>query len=405
MSQHKREIAVVGGGLAGYCAAIGFAAQGFETTLLAPKPLREDRRSTALIGSSVAFLDRIGVLERIMRAGAALTRMRIVDDTGRLLRAPTVEFDAAEIGIPAFGYNVLNLDLASILADRAGELGERLAVIDTGATGIAIEPDAVDVTLANGDSLRASLVVGADGRRSVVRGGAGIRSRDWSYPQTAIVLNFEHEVDHADLSTEFHTPTGPFTQVPLPGRRSSLVWVERPEIAELVVDLAPERLATMIEERMHSILGKVEVDGPVQAFPLRGSVAQRQTAPRVALIGEAAHVFPPIGAQGLNLGLRDAAAIVEAATTARDDPGRQSALLRFETRRRTDVLSRTAGVDALNRSLLSDFLPVQALRSAGLAAMSALPLLRRFAMREGAAPGAGLFGLPEAVRAGFSSRP
>jgi 2-octaprenyl-6-methoxyphenol hydroxylase len=402
VSTHKREIAVVGGGLAGFATAIGLALDGFATALIAPKPPVEDRRSTALIGTSVAFLDEIGVLDRILPKAAALRSMRIVDDTGRLLRAPTVEFDAAEIGVAAFGYNILNADLSAALSERAAELGDRLAVLETAATSLHIEPDAAVIALANGEMLHATLAVGADGRRSVVRTGAGIALREWSYPQTALVLNFRHEAEHGNVSTEFHTASGPFTQVPLPGRRSSLVWVERPEVADLVVDLKPDRLASTVEAKLHSILGKVEIDGPVQAFPLRGAIARRVTAPRVALVGEAAHVFPPIGAQGLNLGLRDAAAIVEAAATARDDPGRGTALLRFEASRQRDVLSRTAGVDALNRSLLSGFLPVQAARSIGLSAMAAIPLVRRFAMREGASPGAGFFGLSNEVRSSLA---
>jgi 2-octaprenyl-6-methoxyphenol hydroxylase len=199
-------------------------------------------------------------------------------------------------------------------------------------------------------------------------------------------------------------PTGPFTQVPLPGRMSSLVWVETPEAAELIVDLKPERLERMIEEHLHSILGAVTLAGPVQRFPLSGATATRMTAPRVALVGEAAHVFPPIGAQGLNLGLRDAAAVVAAAAASRDDPGQPSALARYERARHGDVASRTVGVDLLNRSLLAGFLPAQAARTIGLSVLAAVPLLRRFAMREGVSPGAGIFGIPRSATEGIGGK-
>ena len=403
MTQVKRDIAVVGGGLAGTATAIGLAAGGIDTVLVAPAPGRPDGRSTALIGPSVAFLSEIGVFEAIRAKAEPLSTMRIVDDTKRLLHAPTLCFEAAEIGLPSFGFNVLNADLLSILQERALALG-KLTIVEAACRDVAVNGDRATLTLDDGSEIAATLVIGADGRQSVVREQSGIGLRHWSYPQSAIVLNFSHVRDHGGSSTEFHTPTGPFTQVPLPGRMSSLVWVETPEAAELIVDLKPERLEELIEEHMHSILGSVKLVGPVQRFPLSGATATRMTADRVALVGEAAHVFPPIGAQGLNLGLRDAAAIVAAALASRDDPGQPSALARYERARRGDVVSRTLGVDLLNRSLLAGFLPAQAARTFGLSALAAVPLLRRFAMREGVSPGAGIFGMPRSVTEGIGGK-
>ena len=404
MTQLKCEIAVVGGGLAGFATAIGFAAEGFDTALVAPAQGRPDGRSTALIGPSVAFLDRIGVLDAVREQAAPMTKMRIVDDTNRLLRAPTLTFEAAEIGLAAFGFNILNADLLAILRARAIDLAGRLTLVEGAARGLTTDGGGAELALDDGATISASLVVGADGRNSLVRQEAAIGLRDWAYPQSAIVLNFAHARAHGGTSTEFHTPTGPFTQVPLPGRMSSLVWVETPEAADLIVDLKPERLGEMIETHLHSILGAVTVDGPVQRFPLSGATATRMTANRVALVGEAAHVFPPIGAQGLNLGLRDAAGIVAAASRHRDDPGSAAALLRYEAARRGDVASRTFGVDLLNRSLLAGYLPAQAARTLGLSAMAAIPLLRRFAMREGVSPGAGLLGMPRSVTEGIGGK-
>ena len=397
----KSEIVVVGGGLAGYATAVGFADEGFDTVLLAPAPRSEDRRSTALIGTSVALLETLGVFAALREVAEPLTVMRIIDDTGRLLRAPPLSFDAQEIGLAAFGFNVLNADLMKALAERADAMAGHLRIIDQAVDELEAGPDGAMLRLTDGSRLEASLVVGADGRNSLVRERSGIACRSWGYPQSAIVLNFAHQRDHGGISTEFHRTTGPFTQVPLPGRRSSLVWVETPEAADLIVDLKPERLEAMIEERMHSILGAVTLDGPVQSFPLTGANAARLTATRIALVGEAAHVFPPIGAQGLNLGLRDGAAIIAAATSGRDDPGSPAVLSRYETARRGDVMSRSLGVDLLNRSLLAGFLPTQAARTVGLSALAAIPWLRRFAMREGVAPGAGFKGFSRSVREGI----
>ncbi|TFF27287.1 UbiH/UbiF family hydroxylase [Jiella endophytica] len=392
----RRQIIVVGGGLAGTATALGLASAGFDTLLAAP-PAPEDKRSSAILGRSLAFLADLGVLDALGEARAPLAVMRIVDDLGRLFRAPTVEFRASEIGLTAFGINTLNADLATALQACTAKR-ENLEILPLAATGLTQSDDRAIVSFADGSEMGADLVVAADGRRSAMREAAGIGARQWSYPQTAIVLNFEHTRDHGAVSTEFHTRTGPFTQVPLPGRRSSLVWVEDPKLAELYVELKPEKLASTIADKLHWILGEVTVDGPVARYPLGGSRVERLTGTRLALVGEAAHAFPPIGAQGLNLGLRDAEALVRLAEESRDDPGSRLMLSRYEAGRRGDVVSRTAGVDILNRSLLMDFLPSQIARSGTMAAMGLVGPLRQFAMREGLVPGAGIAGLPRSVK-------
>jgi 2-octaprenyl-6-methoxyphenol hydroxylase len=390
----RRDIAVVGGGLSGYATAIGLALEGFDTLLVAPPTERTDGRSTALIGESISFLAGLGLAERIEAKGERLATMRIIDDTGRLLRAPTAEFRASEIGLFAFGINILNADLLELLQVRASEFPDRLTVVSQPVGDLTVDPAGAVLSLDDGRTFRVDLVVGADGRNSIVRRRSGIAVREWRYPQSAVVLNFSHRQPHNHVSTEFHTRNGPFTQVPLPGRNSSLVWVDTPEAAATAADLRPEKLAERIERRMHSILGAIEITSSVQSFPLGGARASRMVAERVALVGEAGHVFPPIGAQGLNLGLRDAAALVVAAASSRDDAGSRRALQSYDRARRGDVASRTVGVDLLNRSLLAGFLPSQIGRAAGLAALSRLPVLRRFAIREGLSPGSGFRGLP-----------
>jgi 2-octaprenyl-6-methoxyphenol hydroxylase len=204
-------------------------------------------------------------------------------------------------------------------------------------------------------------------------------------------LNFAHARPHRDISTEFHTASGPFTVVPLPGNRSSLVCVVEPSEAQRLAALATGALSETVERRAHSILGRVTVEPGRGVFPLAVETARRFAAERVALVGEAAHVVPPIGAQGLNLGLRDAATIGELAVAAHRgaaDLGAEAVLARYEQLRRPDVASRTAAIDMLNRSLLVDFLPAQGLRGLGLYLLDRIGPLRRALMREGVAPAA-----------------
>jgi 2-octaprenyl-6-methoxyphenol hydroxylase len=200
-----------------------------------------------------------------------------------------------------------------------------------------------------------------------------------------MVLNFRHSLPHHDTSTEFHTEHGPFTLVPLPGERSSLVWVDRPETTAERMALDDDALALAIERRAASILGKVTVDGKRQSFPLSGMTPARFAAGRIVLAGEAAHVFPPIGAQGLNLGYRDVTALGDLLARTGGDPGDPALLAGYERARRGDVFLRTNAVDALNRTLLNGFLPVQAARGFGLFLLDRLPALRRAVMRQGVA--------------------
>jgi 2-octaprenyl-6-methoxyphenol hydroxylase len=251
---------------------------------------------------------------------------------------------------------------------------------------------AATLALASGSSIRAPLVVAADGRKSQLREQAGIAARSWAYPQAALTTILAHDRDHRDTSTEFHTRSGPFTLVPLPGRRSSLVWVMRPSDAERLGGLADEALSLVIERQAQSLLGSMRIDGPRGLVPLSGLSVQHYRGSRLALVGEAAHVFPPIGAQGLNLGLRDVAALRDVVVDARDegeDVGGAVALSRYQRSRALDVRLRSAAVDGLNRTLLTDFLPVDFARGVGLLALAGIGPLRRAAMREGIMPSAG----------------
>lgn len=372
------DIAVVGAGPVGSLAALAAASAGYRVVIVAPDR-GHDPRTTALLMPSVELLEAHGVWEAARSDAAPLTTIRIIDATEHLPRAPEVTFDACEAGHLQFGYNIPNDALNRALADRlATNAVTRIdAVVERFADGTRAEIEAA------GSTVRAGLVIAADGANSRVREDAGFPVRRWSYRQAAFVTTLSHERPHGSISLEFHTPAGPFTLVPLPGERSSLVWVGRPDEAARWSALDPGPLAREIERRAGSVLGRMSVDGPRGVIPMEGMVARRFGAGRVVLVGEAAHRFPPIGAQGLNLGFRDVAVLADLLRRARADGSLAGVPGRYDVRRRADVALRTASVDLLNRSLLTGaFVPTSA-RVVALSAARGIAPLRRAMMRFG----------------------
>jgi 2-octaprenyl-6-methoxyphenol hydroxylase len=381
------EVAVIGGGPAGLVSAIALAAAGVDTLLIAP-PAEDDHRTTALLSGSVTALATLDAWDACRPHAAPLASIRIIDDTTRLLRAPEVRFAAAEIGLDAFGHNIENRYLVAALQQRAAQLN--IPRIAAAALGVACEHAGVTIKLAE-RTVRARLAVGADGQHSMCRHAARIGTHRRTYPQTALTLNLAHLKPHHNTTTEFHTEHGPFTLVPLPGRRSSLVCVLDPPGAAALFAMTDAELAVEIERRAHSLVGRMSLEPGRGLFPLAVETARTLARDRIALVGEAAHVVPPIGAQGLNLGLRDAATLAEIVADARRhgaDVGSPAVLARYDLQRRADVTSRTIAIDLLNRSLLTDFMPLHGARGLSLFLADRIGPLRRALMREGVTPAA-----------------
>lgn len=391
---YEFEAVVVGAGPAGLAAALAMAKSGVATAVIAaphnPSATGTDTRTAALFTNSLTLLRNLGAWEGCEPASAPLRGIRLIDDTGHLLRAPEVLFEAREIGRSAFGYNVPQEPLVAALRDAASAAADALTVIvSAGVRSIAVERDSARLTLAEGRIVSAQLIVGADGRRSICRTAAGIAANTRQYRQAALACTFTHSASHDGISTEFHRRAGPMTTVPMPGRASSLVWVERPDVARRLANLDEAAFACTLMDNLQGLLGDVSNIGPRVVFPLSMMAAESMGRSRIALVGEAAHVIPPIGAQGLNLSLRDVAALAELAGEAKargEDLGKDAFLERYDSARRGDVRSRGLAIDLLNHSLTSQLIPVQLLRGAGIHALKAIPPLRRSVMAAGLAP-------------------
>ncbi len=391
------DVIVVGAGPAGLLCGLALAELGLDTLVCGKLPTAaggvEDTRTAALLEPSLALLDNLGIWPALAPECAPLSAIRIVDAMGRLPRAPEVLFAAHELGLDHVGWNVPNMALVSCLVDKLRKYPACTAIFDQDITDVLPGSESVEIAFGDGRRFKGRLVVGADGQRSICRTAAGIAVRRWRYTQAAIVANFRHGRAHKGVSTEFHRPAGPFTVVPLQDHRSSLVWVEGQSRAADLAKLDEPAFCALMEEHLQGLLGTIQAVGARRCFPLAGVVAERSASGRIALVGESAHAFPPIGAQGLNLTFRDVAwlaACVEEGLSGHDGTrgGLQGCdvetlLDTFNARRRTDVASRVMAVDSLNRSLTSALAPVGLMRGAVLHAANAFGPFRRFLMQAG----------------------
>ncbi|MEO0799151.1 MAG: FAD-dependent monooxygenase [Pseudomonadota bacterium] len=397
------DLAIVGGGATGLATALLVAkrtrAAGGrppQIAVIAPKPVPTERRMAnehGITRTAAVFQDGCGLLEEagasaaLFDQGAALKAIRMIDISDRLLRAPDVTFQANELGLEAFGYNLANADIAASLEEAVAK-ETQIQRLEATVTDVAWQEEAVVLILRTGREIAASSVVAADGRKSLVRQAAGISTRRSDSGQAALIAKFGHSRPHNGISTELHDAGGPCTSVPLPGDTSSLVWMMPEADAQAYVsdDRGTRRLQRDLQSRVGSFLGTLgDFSSPV-AIPLMSFTANPLAHRRIFLIGEAGHAFPPIGAQGLNLGLRDAddaATMISQTLVDGGDPGASAITQRYHRRRWLDVQARTQGVDLFNRSLTGDIAGLALARGAGLHALRAVPGLRRFLMRQG----------------------
>ncbi len=366
---------VVGGGLVGLGAAVALARRGIETVQVAPKA-PPDRRTSALMMRSVDYLREAGLVNDPGGLGHPLTAIRIIDATDRLVRAPETLFEASEAGLEAFGWNFPNIALAEAFAATARTL-PNLTTIEAAMTALTRNETGWSVSAADGQQYTADLVVGADGKKSGVRVAAGIGTRERDFREAALVCDLNLGRPLGGTSVEFHYPHGPFTLVPAGGSRANLVWIDERPVLEAA---KASGLREALLARSQRLFGGIEVLTPAVVFPLSTLVVETAGRDGVVLVGEAAHAFPPIGAQGLNLGLRD---LADLSAVLSEHSEAQQVSDAYAARRSADLVRTGGMVDALFRSLLMEMLPAQLLRAGGLWALKSLPILRRQAFALG----------------------
>ncbi len=394
------DVLVAGGGIAGLVAATAFAANGFRTLCVDPAPpVTEERapgadiRTTAFMQPSRALLERIGLWPRLAPHAAPLQIMRIVEAGGRQGEIREIaDFDAAEISDSPFGWNLPNWLLRREILAHLATLPLATFRPGVGVADILPRTREALVTLSDGSRVKADLVIAADGRDSPIRTRLGIRTTTWRYGQKALVFSASHPRPHGHVSTEIHRSGGPFTLVPLPdgedGRhRSAVVWMDRGPEQRRRHALAPEALAKEATERSGGLLGPLTVEGPIALWPIITRFAHRLTGPRTALVAEAAHVVPPIGAQGLNLSLADITALLDPAVADAASLGDAPMLAAYERRRKWLVRTRVQGIDLLNRTSIAGVPLLRDLRRIGIRIIRDTPPLRQRLMRAGMGPG------------------
>jgi 2-octaprenyl-6-methoxyphenol hydroxylase len=389
------DILIAGGGLNGPALALALAQGGFRVTVVdaRPAPARAeagfDGRAYALAIASVRLLTAIGVWGSVRDKAQPILQIKASDGRSGEGAAPFfLHFDHAEIEEGPMGHMLEDrfLYAAFLQAMQAAEgvtllSGETVQAQEATGSGVS-------VTLASGRVLTAGLLVGCDGRGSGVATRAGIRRVGWGYGQTALVTAIRHERDHQGIAQQFFMPSGPLAILPLPGgHHSSIVWSESAAVAEAIQALPDAAYLEALRPRFGDFLGEIALAGARFTYPLSLSLAERFIAPRVALVGDAAHGVHPIAGQGLNLGLRDVAALAEVLILARrrgEEPGSPAALDEYQRWRRFDATALALGMDTVNRVFSSDNPLLRLGRDLGMGLVSALPGLRRSFIRQAA---------------------
>lgn len=402
MERESFDILVAGGGVAGLSAAAGFARAGFSVLCVDPVPPvtaaeapGSDLRSTAFLGPSVDYLDRAGLWERLAPHAAPLRVMRLADagkEPGTL--RTVADFDAAELGAEVFGHNLPNWLLRREMVAALESLPDARLLAAARVEGVTARSTVALVRLSTGARVTARLLIAADGRESTVRESLGITVRRWGYGQKALAFTVIAERPHEGISTEIHRSGGPFTLVPLPDRdgrhQAAVIWMETGPRALALAGMDVPEFEAALNARACGVLGRLELASERRVWPIVTQVADRLDGPRTALVAEAAHVVPPIGAQGLNMSLRDIATLLDLAREARDagrDFGDADMLARYHRARHRDILLRAMGIDALNRAAMAEAPGLRELRRAGLRFLHGFGPLRRGAMRLGLGAG------------------
>jgi 2-octaprenyl-6-methoxyphenol hydroxylase len=368
MADDRFDVLIVGGGPVGLTLALALtrSAKGIRIGLVDRRPLSvpRDNRASAIAAGVRRVFEALGVWAPMAAVAQPITAMRITDSgTGDLSRPLFLSFAGEVAPGEAFAHMVPNSVMGQVLLDAVA--GSVTVIAPAEVTGL----EAGRLRLANGRVLSAPLVVGADGAQSPLRGMAGIGVVAHDYMQSGLVTTISHELPHEGAAYEHFRPAGPFASLPLRGNRSSLVWTEARADAPRYLAMGEDDLNTAIEAVMGSTLGAVKAEDKLQAFPLKMQIAREFVAPRLALIGDAAHVVHPIAGQGLNLGLKDVAALAEVVVEALRlglDHGGEEALARYESWRRLDTSAMAMVTDTMNRLFSNEIAPVRALRDFGL---------------------------------------
>ena len=388
----RAEVLIAGGGVAGLAlaSALGralgpsFAIAISDPALASPPPA--DDRVSAIAAGARRLLRSVGAWQRLNEA-QPIREMVITDSwLENVVRPEFLSFEGEIAEGEPFAHLVENRALNRALREVAAEAGVRL--LATTVEEFEIEREAIEGRLSDGTRVRARLLVAADGARSKLRGQAGIATVSWSYGQLGMVATIAHEREHQGRAEEHFLPGGPFAILPLVGKRCSIVWTEPEAEAERLLRLPAAAFHDELERRFGLKLGEIEVVSKPSAHRIEFSMARRFVADRLALLGDAAHVVHPIAGQGLNLGLRDAAALAECITDAARlglDPGAPDVLERYERWRRFDTLTMGIATDGLNRLFSNDALPLRLARDLGLGIVDRLPGLKRFFIGEAAA--------------------
>ncbi|WP_051213779.1 FAD-dependent monooxygenase [Maritalea myrionectae] len=382
------DIALVGGGLTGVALAGLLKARGKSVVHFAPA-MEKDYRTSALMMPTVEFLAQSGLCEDPDSLGYPLRQIRIIDATQRLLRSPEALFDSKEIGREQFGYNFPNADLLAHFQQVGEGKDGHIDQIDARVGLIERKDDLFVITDSHQQEHHARLLVGADGKKSMVRQHFGFAYDEEPFEQSALVCDFEFERSIGDCSIEFHYENGPFTLVPAHNNKINLVWLDRHKVLNDTMGLSDDQFEQLLAEKAHHLFGHAKLLSKRFVFPLTNIHMRTAGKDGVVLVGEAAHAFPPIGAQGLNLGLRDVESFIEAldevapAGTPISAAAARKISDRYAAKRTADLIKTSGFVDGLFKSLLSDFLPAQALRLSGLWALKTMQPLRKLAFKIG----------------------